>query len=797
MEQKPKEQKPIIPTLKDSRKPQVKIKGLASGLSLIERLKQFKKKDLAFIMAGLGVLFMAPLAEHFMMSPENADSTAFKPGWGFQPTGRFGDGGSPYENGVNGLAPGGVAGGGSDVITPLNVRDPSVLIMAPGASQQPAATAATPQAPAKESADWKDALANAAAKGAGAATKAAGVPVPKPALTNAGLRGLGAAAGGSGGGFSLPPISAGNVPNKAAMNDSLSRVSKAPGYMGAGARGSENASAGSMEALKKAAAAAGSDFNRSGQASTALEQAASHAMPTGSGAGGAGQGGMGRDDKGPGGNQEKGGKSLGESLAFLAMKDEMQKARDLKWKLKEKEAMLWPNLKEKLAEELVMTPAKALTKGFTDLFDGFGGDKTSYVLKCGNETFPFSKFPSCGEGVKSGYCIQKGLQSNTYDVISMPGGSVRFAGCTKEKGDSDKDKPSETGSPVGGITPGSATGGGSLKWACDQLDAAAQVEKGKAERNSLKSAAQAIVLSRNSLVQPANECGISGDVGGNVSVELRAAGALVTGAVQAIVPKAYADLRASAAYLDSVKPGEDGNVSESGFESWQPNAYAEAYQKMQPEAKGKVQKAQSIMAAVQGKLAESNTQIGQGDKISEDALGKGNDAAKVIGDIKKAYEDTSKAHQTMAGEVSKMDGAVNNALPGAQQNWDVVRANVQDIGKGAAPGSPNNGIKEVSVNISAGDSLNVAGFKAEVQKAKSQYPESNDQQSGNREKREQAIRDAKGKLENYRDGARKQNGSSDGGVYKQFQGVETQVKDVVGKLPGGSAAKTDAAAKGK
>ena len=63
------DQKPNIPTLKNSPRPQVKIKGLASRLSIIERLKQFKKKDLAFILAGLGVLFMAPLAEHFMMSP--------------------------------------------------------------------------------------------------------------------------------------------------------------------------------------------------------------------------------------------------------------------------------------------------------------------------------------------------------------------------------------------------------------------------------------------------------------------------------------------------------------------------------------------------------------------------------------------------------------------------------------------------------------------------------------------------------------------------------------------------------
>lgn len=72
---------PKIPTLKDSQKPQVKVRGLEAGVTLFDRLKQFKKKDLAFILAGLGTLFMAPLAEHFMMSPETGDGT-LQQGWG-------------------------------------------------------------------------------------------------------------------------------------------------------------------------------------------------------------------------------------------------------------------------------------------------------------------------------------------------------------------------------------------------------------------------------------------------------------------------------------------------------------------------------------------------------------------------------------------------------------------------------------------------------------------------------------------------------------------------------------------
>ena len=97
------DQQPKIPTLKDTQRPQVKIKGLGVGLTLIDRLKQFKKKDLAFILAGLGTLFMAPLAEHFMMSPESADGQ-LQQGWGRAPGGNFfGGGGTPYESN-NGIA---------------------------------------------------------------------------------------------------------------------------------------------------------------------------------------------------------------------------------------------------------------------------------------------------------------------------------------------------------------------------------------------------------------------------------------------------------------------------------------------------------------------------------------------------------------------------------------------------------------------------------------------------------------------------------------------------------------------
>jgi len=94
------------------------------------------------------------------------------------------------------MSPGGLLGQGSDVITPLNVRDPSALIMGPGAAQKPSAVIDAPAASSKgDSSAWKDALA-AAQKGAATATRKASLPVPHPKLA-AGLRGLGAIGGGS------------------------------------------------------------------------------------------------------------------------------------------------------------------------------------------------------------------------------------------------------------------------------------------------------------------------------------------------------------------------------------------------------------------------------------------------------------------------------------------------------------------------------------------------------------------------------------------------------------------------
>ncbi|OGR88292.1 MAG: hypothetical protein A3J74_10930 [Elusimicrobia bacterium RIFCSPHIGHO2_02_FULL_57_9] len=376
---------PPIPLLRgDAPKAPFKFALLNKGASFLERFKTFKKKDMAFIMAGLGVLFMAPLAEHFLMSPDAQDSGAFKEGWGFRDgAGSFGKGDSPYERGVNGLAPGALAGGGSDIITPLNVRDPSALVMGPSASAQPPATGAPPEKEGKS--DWKDALKSAASE----STKRASLPVPKVALSQSGLRGLGAAPGGSGASFKLDPISAANVPNRGGAGpSSLANVRPTQGYKGAaGARGLTNPSGGSIEALKKAARDAGADFNRNGPASAALESAAARQMPAGGADGGMGPGGGGAD-KGAGQSQDKGSKSTGESLEFLRMKQEQEKAIDLKWKLIEKKTMRWPNLQDKMLESMVMKafvdPLTGVIADFVKEF-GSGGDKKYFCFKDGED----------------------------------------------------------------------------------------------------------------------------------------------------------------------------------------------------------------------------------------------------------------------------------------------------------------------------------------------------------------------------------------------------------------------------
>ena len=70
------------------------------------------------------------------------------------------------ESGTGGGSPGFEVGGANDVITPLNVRDPSNLVMGPGVYVPAAAPARADAARARRDADseWKEALEAAAEK---------------------------------------------------------------------------------------------------------------------------------------------------------------------------------------------------------------------------------------------------------------------------------------------------------------------------------------------------------------------------------------------------------------------------------------------------------------------------------------------------------------------------------------------------------------------------------------------------------------------------------------------------------
>ena len=453
------DQQPKIPTLKDAQKPQVKIKGLGAGLTLLDRLKQFKKKDLAFILAGLGTLFMAPLAEHFMMAPENGDAGQMAAGWGGKGNDKlFGNGSSPYET-SGGMANGGPAtSSGGDIITPLNVRDPSALVMGPGAAQQPpagsAAPAATPPptAPARSDEDLKDALKGAAARGASAAVKHAALPVPKVALGGSGLRGLGAASGASSAGASLAAPGAAAGSNGAGGGGSLGLARGGSGYKGvAGPRGPSNPTG--LDNTKKAGANAGDAFNRTGNALAALNGAAGEQIPTGgSGFNGGGAGGSGSNDKGPGGNGAGGSKSVGESLAFIAAKERMMKDLELEFekrKLNDPE-LLWGQIRNDALKTIGGELAKAMAKDVVGLHDLLvPSSKSAKTIKCpGLPDVPEASARKCAD--EKDFTCYRVSGGGNYSWISTSGSAG--VACQVTGGDG-KDGPGGTtdGDGVSGV----------------------------------------------------------------------------------------------------------------------------------------------------------------------------------------------------------------------------------------------------------------------------------------------------------------------------------------------------------
>lgn len=341
--------------------PGLRVRGLSNASTVMDRLKNLRKKDLIFIAAGLCTLGMAPLAEQLLMSPEEA-SGVLKEGFSTQGP-LFADGSTVYEQGSGVGSPGGLVGQGTDVITPLNVRDPSNLVMSPGATKKTDAVVAPPPTTAggKTEPDWKDVLKDSARSGASKAVQQT-PKLPRPNVKMAGaIRGLSALGGGGGGtsaSLKLDGLRAEHAPNHAGGSNSLTRSQATPGFRGATSR--SNSSTGAGEDLKNAGSRQADIFNRGGGAANALDSASREGIPTGGAGFGNGRPGNGDETKNPGGNNAKSEKQLGESLAFLRQKMEQDKQIDLKWKKKE-----WKEFgRQKMMEE------SAIKMGF-DMFGKF------------------------------------------------------------------------------------------------------------------------------------------------------------------------------------------------------------------------------------------------------------------------------------------------------------------------------------------------------------------------------------------------------------------------------------------
>ncbi|MFA5140332.1 MAG: hypothetical protein WC728_13960 [Elusimicrobiota bacterium] len=455
----------------------LKVRGLPGGATLVERLKRLRKKDFAFIAAGLAVLMMAPVAEHFLISPEE-ELGVLKQGFSTPGEGGlFPDGRSVYESGTGGLSPGSLYGSGTDVITPLNVRDPSALIMTSGA-QKPAAMLPTESAPpAKESGGWKDALAQAASAGVKKAIqKSPKLPRPDVRMSGA-LRGLQAAQGGGGGSYSLPALSASKVPNRAMDSNALSRAQAAPGYRGVAPR--SPMSGGGPESLKAAGARQSDIFNKGGSAGNNLDAAAREAIPGGQGSS-EGAYGRGPDDKSPGNNGKEGDKSLGESLALMRAKMEMQKAIDLKWKKKE-----WNEFGRKQMVEKMMIESgfKLFEKAIIEPVGGafaefFGGLLSSGAAASGvschtggggstNLTNSAKAKYYCNPNTGKASCVGEGCKGVPDCTSCAYFGGSSGAGADTQKPE-DADKPSGKKDPIKQIEEGETAAIGKTRGEIDQ-----------------------------------------------------------------------------------------------------------------------------------------------------------------------------------------------------------------------------------------------------------------------------------------------------------------------------------------
>ncbi len=295
--------------------------------SLMDRLKNLSRRDMALVGLGLSVLVMVPVAEYMMSQPPQEN--LLEGGWGGKE--KLGD--MPYEPGVNGLSQGSADGSG-EVITPLSSRDPVSLIL----GSQPAQPAVSAPVYTPPVTSMRDAMRDAGREAFSAASKSAGAPTVIPKMAG-GLRNMSFFGGGEssrtsgnlGGGKIIDE--ARSASSKAAKRSMVGPVAIA-GYKGV-ASTPNSASKGAFEKLRAAADKSAGNFS-GGSAIRSLDKAAADALEIGKGGGGMGAGGDSEKTGKTSGNSVKGYEHnrSGETLAEAAAKLRQQKA--LEWEFYKK-----------------------------------------------------------------------------------------------------------------------------------------------------------------------------------------------------------------------------------------------------------------------------------------------------------------------------------------------------------------------------------------------------------------------------------------------------------------------------
>jgi hypothetical protein len=351
------------------------------------RLRGFKGKELAFIVAGFAMLVLAPIAEFLLTSPDEKTSGGLRQG--FDQKGMdYGGPGSPFEDGIARIAPGNLLGQIAESISPLTARDPASLILSPQSEEEQPEEAASPaepkEPPPKRESAWKDAI-SAAKKGTREAAKRVRLPVPSAKLAGklSGISALSGGSGGSGSALSLSaPVSKGLV-SRATAQDHLSRVQSTTDYRGSGRRSGAAGTGGLPGAyLDAKRIVSGGGISGSGGL-----------PPSGSisdhGPGGQGHGPGGGINKSGHNDPSSSGKGFSvsstadtrniqvkekESLAEMAKKMNMEQAIKLKWDKKRYDQIE----RKKMKEQIMMQTAsqaflKVLDKFLEAIFDAQGG----------------------------------------------------------------------------------------------------------------------------------------------------------------------------------------------------------------------------------------------------------------------------------------------------------------------------------------------------------------------------------------------------------------------------------------